>query len=207
MDVAMTGFMPQLDVGKLGLGTKMGGIEAGMGFGGQQMNDLMNTINAALGAGGQQRGITGELMAEPYGKWQMSQPYANPWLQMLSTALGTQPFSYMGMPGQSGMLDYASKGFGSTLGTAGAGAALGAAIPGMSAGAGAILPFLSDRRLKKNIIYLPATLASIPLTLFQYLWDTVAWHIGVIAQDALRRRPDAVLFTPLGLAVDYSRLL
>jgi len=61
-----------------------GGI-AGMG------TDLVSQM---LNAGAQQRGIAGEGLQEQASKYQLSQPYSNPWLtQYLGTILGTSPVS------------------------------------------------------------------------------------------------------------------
>jgi len=46
-----------------------------------------------LTAGATERGITNEQNQEGLNKWLYSQPYNNPWLQFLQTALGAQPRS------------------------------------------------------------------------------------------------------------------
>jgi len=52
----------------------------------------LSLLPEVMGMGEEQRAITQELMQEPYQKWQMSQPWANPWLNYLGTALGTTPY-------------------------------------------------------------------------------------------------------------------
>lgn len=52
----------------------------------------LNLLPQIMGMGEEQRGIMQEMLQEPYQKWQMSQAWANPWLQYLGTALGTSPF-------------------------------------------------------------------------------------------------------------------
>ena len=45
-----------------------------------------------------QRGITGEMLQEPYSKWQMAQPWSNPALNYAGQALGTQAFNNIAYP-------------------------------------------------------------------------------------------------------------
>jgi len=62
-------------------------------------------IMSVLGAGGTQRGIEQERLTEPFTKWQMSQPWASPWLSMLGPALGTRAYEPVVSGGSSGLLD------------------------------------------------------------------------------------------------------
>lgn len=62
----------------LGQAGQIGGMGADLL--GQQMN-----------IGGIQRGITGEQMGEPYQKWQMEQPWANPYANLVSALSGSAP--------------------------------------------------------------------------------------------------------------------
>lgn len=62
----------------------------------------------------------------------------------------------------------------------------------------------SDRRLKKNIQKVGEMLDGTPLHLFEYIGDDTP-HIGVIAQEVKRRRPDAVKKVNGYFAVDYSK--
>ena len=65
----------------------------------------------------------------------------------------------------------------------------------------------SDRRLKTDIEPIGDTLGGFPLYSFRYVWDRTQRRIGVMAQDVLKRRPDAVRVDPWGyLAVDYGAL-
>lgn len=54
----------------------------------------MSIMQAGMGAGGIQRGIAGEELGAEQQIYQEGQPWQNPWMQFLPTALGTQPFSY-----------------------------------------------------------------------------------------------------------------
>ena len=62
--------------------------------------------------------------------------------------------------------------------------------------AGAALPFLlSDERVKKDVTKIGETPDGINIVAFRYLWDRddMEAHIGVIAQDVAKIRPDAVV--------------
>lgn len=54
----------------------------------------MSIMQAGLGAGGIERGLEGEQLTAEQQIYQEGQPWQNPWMQFLPTALGTQPFSY-----------------------------------------------------------------------------------------------------------------
>jgi len=100
----------------------------------------LNLLPQVIGMGEEQRGITQEMLQEPYQKWQMSQPWANPWLQYLPTTLGTNPYQVNTYTtgGGGGLLG----GLMPSLGRAGMGATLGHFIPGMGAAKGALLALL-----------------------------------------------------------------
>ncbi len=100
----------------------------------------LNLLPQVMGIGEEQRGITQEMLQEPYQKWQMSQAWANPWLNYLGTALGTNPYQINTYTtGGGGGL------FGSLLPTAGRmgmGALAGHFIPKVGAAKGALLALL-----------------------------------------------------------------
>jgi len=84
---------------------------------------------------------------------------------------------------------------------AGSGGAGGGAGGGGSGGGG-----WSDRRLKRRIVRLGKTPDGLPLYRFQYIWGGPD-YVGVMAQDLLELRPDAVIHDESGyLQVDYERL-
>jgi hypothetical protein len=63
----------------------------------------------------------------------------------------------------------------------------------------------SDRRLKRDIRQI-GFWNSIPLYYYRYVWDNVL-RIGVMAQDVLKVKPEAVILEPDGYyAVDYGML-
>lgn len=67
-------------------------------------------------------------------------------------------------------------------------------------------PTPSDRRLKTDIVRLATLPSGIGLYRFRYIWGGPAW-VGVMAQEVLMVRPDAVSRGPMGyLRVDYSKL-
>jgi hypothetical protein len=64
----------------------------------------------------------------------------------------------------------------------------------------------SDIRLKHKIKLVARTVHDLAVYEFEYLWSSVK-QIGVMAQDVLRVKPDAVVVHPSGyLMVDYGRL-
>lgn len=80
------------------LTTDLGGILGQLLFQSEQaykgqLPQAMGLIESlGLGAGGAQRGIEQERLGEPYQKWATSQPYANPYLNLLQTVLGSRAF-------------------------------------------------------------------------------------------------------------------
>lgn len=73
-------------------------------------------------------------------------------------------------------------------------------------GLGSKFLFPSDRRVKRDIRKLPATLAGFPLYAFRYLWSDKPC-VGVMADEVIERRPDAVRMHPDGyMLVDYGAL-
>lgn len=84
----------------------------------------------------------------------------------------------------------------------GAGQAAGGYLAGSAIAA-------SDKKLKKNITYLKPIKCERGLIwpcVFQYIWDTVQWHVGVVAQDLQKVYPEFVKQTQGYLAVDYGAL-
>ncbi|MEZ5836109.1 MAG: tail fiber domain-containing protein [Geminicoccaceae bacterium] len=76
-------------------------------------------------------------------------------------------------------------------------------ILGMGAQAAALF---SDRRLKRDITFLGTAPGGLDLYAYEYVWGG-GRQVGVMAQDLVTRRPDAVLVHPSGyLMVDYSKL-
>jgi hypothetical protein len=64
----------------------------------------------------------------------------------------------------------------------------------------------SDARLKRNVERLGSSPSGLPIYRFEYVWGS-APSIGVMAQDLLKSRPDAVHKTELGFyVVDYSQI-
>jgi len=96
-----------------GLGQKLGNEQWGninslMNLGLQNLGSLQSMIGTGLQAGAGQRDIASQLLAEPYQKWQYSQPYSSPYLPWLQTALGikaTQPYMLPGVQRQPGMFE------------------------------------------------------------------------------------------------------
>ena len=67
-------------------------------------------------------------------------------------------------------------------------------------------PTLSDARLKTDVTRVGTSPSGLPIYTYRYL-GLAPLYEGVMAQDLLALRPDAVTEHPLGLlTVDYSRL-
>lgn len=84
----------------------------------------------------------------------------------------------------------------------------GAALPFLSAGGGAagMGAIVSDERLKRDAVQVGVRADGLKLWLYRYLWSPI-WRIGVMAQEVLKVRPDAVINLPCGyMAVDYGAL-
>lgn len=64
---------------------------------------------------------------------------------------------------------------------------------------------MSDRRMKRDIVPLRATIGGFPAYQFRYV-DGTERHIGVMAQEVMVSRPDAVFAVDGILHVDYGRL-
>jgi hypothetical protein len=77
--------------------------------------------------------------------------------------------------------------------------------PGTSTG-GTAAGTTSDRRMKKDIIYVGLTHSGIKLYRFRYLWSEVE-YVGVMAQDVIHTHPEAVVTDKWGYyRVDYTKL-
>lgn len=97
-----------------------------------------------------------------------------------------------------------------SLGGAGAGALAGTYVfPGVGTAAGALIGGMfggslgsnfSDRRLKRDIVKLAATIGGLPLYVFRYVWSSVP-QIGFMADDVMRVKPHAVHEGPFGFAM------
>ncbi|MGE5166798.1 MAG: tail fiber domain-containing protein [Sphingobacteriales bacterium] len=65
---------------------------------------------------------------------------------------------------------------------------------------------VSDRRLKKNILWVGSHPRGFGIYRFNYLWSDTP-YVGVLAQEVMERAPDAVTTGPGGyLAVEYAKL-
>jgi len=59
----------------------------------QMLADELSGIDVASMLGETQRGIQSEQLASEYQRWEMSQPWANPWLGFIPSILSAQPFT------------------------------------------------------------------------------------------------------------------
>ncbi len=74
-------------------------------------------------------------------------------------------------------------------------------------GAGSLgVPIESDIRLKTDVERVGTAANGLPLYTFRYVWSDAVYR-GVMAQDVLRRFPEAVSITPDGyMAVRYDMI-
>lgn len=169
-------------------------------------------LSQMLNIGGMQRGITGEQMGEAAGKWQMQQPWASPWTNVLSTLQGAAPqMDYLSMgqgpgaaqflPGLGSMVGGAEGGFLGGPGGTGGGGFLGDYSPTGSTGsdiqlAMQIAAMFSDARIKENVKSIDNALdkvAKLAGYSYNYTFNSPDnRNGGIMAQDLEEVLPDAV---------------
>lgn len=83
-----------------------------------------------------------------------------------------------------------------------------AGYSGLIMGAAPLLSF-SDERVKQDIHKIGESDSGMPLYSYRYKWEgPMSMHIGVLAQDVEKTRPEAVFHTPEGIKmVDYIQAL
>lgn len=173
-------------------------MAAALSAAGMSQTDIQNQINANVAAYNYQQmlpynmtsmfenAITGT--GSPGGTSQTSQPYfSNTAANVLGTgvsaaalaSLGASAAGYSGIFGSGGLL------------------------------AGVLGSSLSDRRAKTDIQEVGETTSGFPLFLFRYKGEgPMSRHLGVMAQDVEKTRPEAVITLPSGLKmVDYGKAL
>lgn len=157
--------------------TQMGDITQALNTSGMSQTDMQNQIAAAMAR-------------YNYGQMQ-------PWNQL---GLYENAITGTGSPGgttttQQPYFDNTMANVASGVGTA-ASAAMIAAM------------FLSDRRLKTDIKKIGESDSGFPLYSFRYKHEgPMSQHIGLMAQDVKKSMPDAVVNTPVGMAVNYTKAL
>lgn len=132
---------------------------------------------------------------------QQAQQFAD-WLPAIKAQLLGQGAA--GLPGGStqsiGTTETSANPFSQVIGGA-------AAAGGLAGGLSKLLPlFMSDRRVKHNIIFLRTLPNGHKWYRFNYIGDSTPAY-GVMADEVMERDPDAVVRTTRGFAVDYNRVL
>lgn len=168
---------------------------------GATQTDLQNQIQAAMSRFnyGQMLpwnalGLFGNVMSgagSPGGTTSTQQPYfSNPTANVMSG---------LGAAGTLASLASAGAQAAGYSGLISGGSSLLAALPAM----------FSDRRLKEDIYKIGESDSGFPLYTFRYKGEPkMAMHIGLMAQDVEKKRPQAVLHTPGGVKmVDYLQAL
>lgn len=99
--------------GQFGQFAGIPGQLAGQGLGiGGGITDILSQL---LGIGGAQQGLPRGVAGAEQARFQEAQPFANPFLNLLSPALGTQAFQNVGVQQPPGVLSGALGGFGNLL--------------------------------------------------------------------------------------------
>jgi hypothetical protein len=83
--------------------------------------------------------------------------------------------------------------------------AAGQSVSGLGAGLGSILSFLSDKRVKENIVFSHVEKGH-RVYYFNYIWDKTRMFLGVLAQEVMKKNPKAVQKVGNLFAVDYVML-
>lgn len=178
----------------------------------------LNDMSTALQSQGMNQQAAQNLLNYQVGDWNYNQALP---FNMLSqyqnyvggTGYGSSSTGSSTSPYYSNTLSNALSG---GLGGAALGSALGSAFPetigagtGAAAGGGlGLLAAFSDRRLKTDIHRIGESDSGFPLFTYRYKVDAPGTvRIGVMAQDVVKKRPEAVIHTPFGMAVDYGRAL
>ena len=186
--------------GSLEAGLRDQGFARGAGLAGQDQANRTASISAAgqgyLGANSAERSNVG--MQSDIGS--ILQQLAQARAQAPVTALGTQTALTASLPYNlfnGNRVD----GTGTQTTSDPAGTA-GKAIKT----AAQIAALFSDRRLKRDIERIGTRPDGLGVYAFRYLWSPLR-HVGVMAQEVLKVKPEAVLTTPSGfMAVDYGML-
>lgn len=111
--------------GQFGQFAGIPGQLAGQGLGiGGGATDLLSQL---FGFGGLQQGLGQGIAGAQQARFQEAQPFANPFLNLLGPALGTQAFQNVGVQQAPGVFSGALGGLGTALGQGGLGSILGGA--------------------------------------------------------------------------------
>ena len=169
-----------------GIGQTMGMAQMPGQLAGMNQQLAAMGLGQMAGMGGEQRGIGQQFLGAEQAQWAEAQPYQNPWLQFLPTALGASAFdTVVGQEGPSGASQMAPYALAAAM-----------AAPSMQA-AGGLLPLLfSDIRVKENIKPIDSALDKVSrLTGYSYNYKFNSpdnRNGGVMAQDLEEVLPDAV---------------
>lgn len=178
--------------------SQLGDIETGLNAAGLAQQNSQDILNNAVANWNYNQTLPFNMLGQ-YQNYVGGTGYGG-----TTTGQSTTPYySNTGSNLLSGALGGATLGslLGSGLGLSGSTGALG------GAGLGLLAAF-SDRRLKTDIKKIGDTDNDLPLYMFRYTWDSPdVRRIGLMAQDVLEKKPEAVLHTPFGMAVDYAEAL
>ncbi len=163
---------------------------------------------ALINAGGIDQQTNQNDLNAQYQQFQQAQAYpfnTVSWLSGITSGLGS------GMGGTSSTQGPAPNAGSGILGGALGGAGLanmlgfGSMGTGIGAGAGALLGLLSDERVKEDVNKVGTLDNGLPVYTFKYKGDATT-HMGVMAQEAEKKHPDAVNEVNGLKMVDYSQV-
>jgi hypothetical protein len=181
--------------------TQLGNLNAGLQTAGMEQQNSQNAINAEVA-----RWNYGQMLP-----WNMLGMYQNAITGSGNPGASTQ--SQTQTPYFSNPTANILGGTTAALGLASAGAQA-AGYSGLALGGDSLLGALfsgaafSDRRLKTDIEKIGDTDSGFPLYLFRYRGESpMSRHLGLMAQDVEKKRPEAVIHTPYGMMVDYFQAL
>ncbi|MDE2100790.1 MAG: tail fiber domain-containing protein [Patescibacteria group bacterium] len=177
----------------------------------------LSDLNAGLQAAGMEQTNNQNLLNYDVSKWNYNQALPFNMLGQYQNYVGGTGYGGT-TTGQSTQPTYSNT-LASILGTGAAGVGLASGLSsllgysslggsgGSLAALGTLLG-LSDRRLKADIHRIGKSDSGFPLYVFRYKSDDPGtMHIGLMAQDVKKSRPEAVLPTPFGMMVDYGKAL
>jgi len=175
-----------------------------MGQAGQIAGLGTDTLSSMLNMGAMQRGIEGEQLGEEYSKWASTQPYNNPYADLIAKLSGSAPqMDYVSQGQGAGLGSQLLPGLGAFLGAGGLSSLFGgAAAPATLAAsepmlaAGPLAMMLSDVRLKENFRTIEDALKKLKQLegkTYNYKSTPERRDGGVIAQDLEKVLPEGVI--------------
>lgn len=167
-------------------------------------SQTMSNLSSALSAAGMSQTDAQNTLNDAVSRWNYGQQEPLSMLDWYSNLVGGS--GYGSSASTQTTQPYYSNVGSNILSGLSTGASL-ASMPVTSSGQ-SLLQWISDRNLKTDIHKIGKTDSGFPLYTFRYKGEhPFSMHIGVMAQDVAKKRPEAVTRYPFGLAVDYAKAL